>query len=137
MLLIFNDILFGDADTVTVSNNSPMAMAILNLLIFQGRQDMVFRKIVKGEYDPDTGMGDDIVTEQTCTGMFIEFKDDLIGKGSIQQGDRKALISALTIDQLPTNDDKVILDNEVYNIIRVKKIAQNNNPIAYICQVRV
>jgi hypothetical protein len=95
--------------------------------------DLTITRIVRGAYNPATGVAP-APTSQTFTirGVFINYADANVDGTVVRMGDRRLLVSAQGAGTTPAVGDRV----SGLEIVDVRTIAPNGNPIAWACQVR-
>jgi hypothetical protein len=97
---------------------------------------ITLQSITEGSYDPSTGdMSANTITTYSPFAIIGDYNGIKLTGGTIQQGDRKVTIAALGY-ALPQPADKVIIDNESYNVIAVKNTWSGNLSALYEMQVR-
>ena len=113
-----------------------MNQAILKLLKSKGRM-ITLTKIKVGAYSPITGMAATTKVDHSIQGILINYKDSVKDSGRILQGDRMAIFAGLNVPAVPAVADQVKDGGLLYSIVDVHKLTENNNVVAYVCQVRV
>jgi hypothetical protein len=134
-----------------------MSLAVTHLLRERGETLSVARSGGPQTYNAATGtMTGGTPVQGTFRGVFINYEDKDVDGTHVQMTDRKLLIDALSSETTlsPTRGDTVsgtvtdaVLDGEGAVVTppsitggvvieRVRSIAPNGTPIAYICQVR-
>lgn len=97
---------------------------------------VTIRRTVPGIYNPTTGTISETVTDTTIRGVLEDVNlrevNDLI-----QAGDKKLTIAAADLASPPATVDKVIINNQVHQIVRVVTIEQDNTPITHELILRV
>lgn len=122
-----------------------MSLSATNLLRRRGSTLSVARDGGPETYNPATGtVSGGTIVEGTFRGVFVNYEDKDVDGTHVQMTDRKLLIDALSADttRAPLRGDTVdgvVANNTITGgvvIQRVRSIAPNGTPIAYICQVR-
>lgn len=82
---------------------------------------VVLRRITPGVYDTTTRTVGNGVTDQAVTMAITVYSDreTLAGAGSIQSGDRKALLAARDVDFAPLPKDQVLINDLAHDVISV------------------
>lgn len=84
---------------------------------------LTIRKIVSGEYDPDTGGMTQTPTDYITVGLRESYRLQDIDGSNIKRNDVKLLISpALTAGgqtPVPTTQDKIVFDGSTYTVQNV------------------
>jgi hypothetical protein len=88
------------------------------------------RRVAPGIYNPITGTVSETTSDTTVRGVLEDVNlrevNDLI-----QAGDKRLLIAAADIASAPTTADRVIIENRTLQVIEVRTIEQDNEPITY------
>jgi hypothetical protein len=88
------------------------------------------RRVAPGIYNPTTGTVSETTSDTTVRGVLEDVNlrevNDLI-----QAGDKRLLIAAADIASAPTTADRVIIENRTLQVIEVRTIEQDNEPITY------
>jgi hypothetical protein len=88
------------------------------------------RRVAPGIYNPTTGTVSESISDITVRGVLEDVNlrevNDLI-----QAGDKRLLIAAADIASAPTTADRVIIENRTLQVIEVRTIEQDNEPITY------
>lgn len=82
---------------------------------------VVLRRITPGVYNTATRTVGNAATDSNVTMAIVTYSDreTLAGAGSIQSGDRKALLAARDADFAPLPKDQVLIDGVVHDVISV------------------
>jgi len=88
------------------------------------------RRITIGAYDPATGTAAETATDTAVRGVLEDISlrevNDLI-----QAGDKRLLIAAADLANVPTPADRVIIAGRTLQVIDVRTIEQDNTAITY------
>jgi hypothetical protein len=86
--------------------------------------NVVFRRVTPGSYNTSTGVVTNSTTDETVKGIFQSISDREVN-------DRKCLISAAAVSNVPTTKDQVVYDGIIYQIISVETVAQAGIDLSY------
>jgi len=93
------------------------------------------RRITVGAYDPATGTAAETTADTAVRGVLenvsLREVNDLI-----QAGDKRLLIAAADLANAPTPADRVIIAGRTLQVIEVRTIEQDNEPITYELMLR-
>ena len=92
--------------------------------------DITLRRITLGSYNTSTGEIAETASDVTIKGVFEEVRQREVSD-LIQADDRKCIISAASVSNIPTTKDKVIHNSITYQIITVKTISQAGVDLTY------
>jgi len=88
------------------------------------------RRVTPGVYNPTTGTVSESISDITVRGVLEDINlrevNDLI-----QAGDKRLLIAAADTAAPPTTADRVIIAGRTLQVIQVRTIEQDNEPITY------
>jgi len=88
------------------------------------------RRSVPGVYNPATGTVSEATSDTAIRGVLEDVKlrevNDLI-----QAGDKRLTIAAADTAAAPTTADRVIISSRSLQVIEVRTIEQDNQPITY------
>ena len=88
------------------------------------------RRVVPGTYNPTTGTISETTTYTAVRGVLEDVNlrevNDLI-----QAGDKRLMIAAADVANPPTTADRVIIESRTLQVIEVRTIEQDNQPITY------
>jgi hypothetical protein len=119
--------------------DAPMGALAQNLIATFGRPATLRRPGTGGEYDATTGQieGAQGPTDVPCQVVFEEFGEHQIDGTLIQAGDRKAIVSRVTLgtEPVPQSDTLVEGDN-TWQILRVEGFSSGAFEAAYAMHVR-
>ena len=99
--------------------------------------DVTIQYVSFGSYNPTTGTATESVTTQAIKGVLEDVKASELRKPStfenilIRSDDKKLTIAALNLTQVPTLQDKVVINSITHAIITIETIEQANQAIAY------
>jgi len=92
--------------------------------------DVILRRITLGTYNTTTGVIAETTSDTTVKGVIDDVNDREVND-LIQVNDRKCLISAASVSNIPTTTDRIIYSSVNYQIISVKTIFQAGVDLAY------
>jgi hypothetical protein len=88
------------------------------------------RRVTPGIYNPTTGTVSEVVSDTALRGVLEDVNlrevNDLI-----QAGDKRLIIAAADTAAVPTTADRVIITGRTLQVIEVRTIEQDNEPITY------
>ncbi len=88
------------------------------------------RRVTPGIYNPTTGTVSETTSDTALRGVLEDVAlrevNDLI-----QAGDKRLIIAAADTAAVPTTADRVIISNRTLQVIEVRTIEQDNEPITY------
>ena len=88
------------------------------------------RRVTPGVYNPTTGTVSEVVTDTELRGVLEDVNlrevNDLI-----QAGDKRLIVAAADTAATPTMADRVIIGGRTLQVIEVRTIEQDNEPITY------
>lgn len=92
--------------------------------------DLTFRRVLNGSYNASTGTSVENTTDFSIKGVLSEVSKREVSD-MVQAGDKRLIVAAADLANVPTIADKVIIGGRVLQIIRVDTIEQDNTPITY------
>ena len=92
--------------------------------------DATIRTITAGAYNPTTGTAAETVTDTAVKGVLEDVNRREVND-LVQAGDKRLIIAAADTAAVPTPADRVIINGRSLQIIQVRTIEQNNEPITY------
>mgnify|MGYP003112407954 FL=1 len=92
--------------------------------------DVVLRRVTPGTYNTSTGVVKDSISDSTVKGIFSEINDSEVND-LVQANDRKCMISAKSVDNVPTTKDRIVFSSVIYQIISVKTVSQAGLDLTY------
>ena len=98
--------------------------------------DAIIRTVSSGAYDPVTGTASESVSDVELKGVLEDVNAREVND-LVQAGDRRLLIAAEDVASTPTTADKVVFSSVVHQVIRVRTIEQDNEPITYELILRI
>jgi len=110
---------------------------VANKTITRFGGDVTIQYVSLGSYNPTTGTATESVTTQAIKGVLEDVKASELRKPStfenilIRSDDKKLTIAALNLTQVPTLQDKVVINSITHAIITIETIEQANQAIAY------
>jgi hypothetical protein len=88
------------------------------------------RRIIPGVYNPATGTATETTSDTELRGVLEDVAlrevNDLI-----QAGDKRLIVAAADTAAVPTTADRVIISSRSLQVIEVRTIEQDNEPITY------
>jgi hypothetical protein len=88
------------------------------------------RRITPGVYNPTTGTVSESTSDTALRGVLEDVAlrevNDLI-----QAGDKRLIVAAADTAAVPTTADRVIISSRSLQVIEVRTIEQDNEPITY------
>jgi hypothetical protein len=88
------------------------------------------RRAAPGVYNPTTGTVSDATSDTALRGVLEDVAlrevNDLI-----QAGDKRLIVAAADTAAVPTTADRVIISSRSLQVIEVRTIEQDNEPITY------
>lgn len=91
---------------------------------------VTFRRIVTGSYNANTGTIVENSTDTAIKGVLDQVSKREVGD-LVQAGDKKLIVAAADLPNVPTVADKVVINSRVLQIIQINIIEQDNQPITY------
>ncbi len=92
--------------------------------------EATIRRVTTGAYNTTTGTVSETTTDTVVRGVLEDVNlrevNDLI-----QAGDKRLLIAAADVANAPTTADEVLISSVVNQVIQVRTIEQDNEPITY------
>jgi len=92
--------------------------------------EATIRRVTTGAYNTSTGTVSETTTDTVVRGVLEDVNlrevNDLI-----QAGDKRLLIAAADVASAPTTADEVLISGVVNQVIQVRTIEQDNEPITY------
>ena len=92
--------------------------------------DVVFRRLTPGTYNASTGVVKSSTVDETIKGIFQSISNREVSD-LVQADDRKCLISAASVSNVPTTKNQVVYSGIVYQIISVETVAQAGIDLSY------
>ena len=88
------------------------------------------RRVTPGVHNPTTGTASEITSDTALRGVLEDVNlrevNDLI-----QAGDKRLIVAAADTAAVPTMADRVIIAGRTLQVIEVRTIEQDNEPITY------
>jgi hypothetical protein len=92
--------------------------------------EATIRRVTVGAYNTTTGTAAETTSDTALRGVLEDVAlrevNDLI-----QAGDKRLIIAAADTAAVPTTADRVIISNRTLQVIEVRTIEQDNEPITY------
>jgi hypothetical protein len=92
--------------------------------------EVTIRRVTVGAYNTTTGTAAETTSDTALRGVLEDVAlrevNDLI-----QAGDKRLIIAAADTAAVPTTADRVIISNRTLQVIEVRTIEQDNEPITY------
>jgi hypothetical protein len=108
---------------------SPLRKVASKLMAKFGGEATI-RRVTTGAYNTTTGTVSETTTDTVVRGVLEDVNlrevNDLI-----QAGDKRLLIAAADVANAPTTADEVLISSVVNQVIQVRTIEQDNEPITY------
>jgi len=92
--------------------------------------DVTLRTVTSGVYNPTTGTASEATSDATIKGVLEDVNAREVGD-LIQAGDRRLTIAAADVSAAPTTADRLVIQGQVFQIVRIATIEQDNQPITY------
>ena len=92
--------------------------------------DVIFRRLTPGTYNTATGVVKSSKIDETIKGVFQSISDREVND-LVQSSDRKCLISAASVSNVPTTKDQIIYGGIIYQIISVETVSQAGIDLNY------
>ena len=111
-------------------------------LLNEHGQDVTFRRVTEGSYNPATGTtAASSTSDETVKVAFLQYRVDLVDGVNIQRGDRKAVMSAFdtsgaALSKTPQTGDQLVGVGQTVQMVDVQRIQSGGNDLAFVCQVR-
>jgi len=98
---------------------------------------VVLRRVTPGVYNTATRTVGNAVEDHAVTMAITIYSDreTLAGAGSIQSGDRKALVAANDLNFAPLPKDQVLIDDLVHDVVSVDQEGLNATAM-FVLQLR-
>lgn len=96
-------------------------------------EDFTYKSIVKGAFNPATGLQAETVTEIALSGIGINYGDYSRGDGTYEKTDLALIFLREGTTFTPSTNDKVVFRGETYKIISIEQDAAD---AAYALQIR-
>jgi hypothetical protein len=113
---------------------SPLRKVASKLMAKFGGEATI-RRVTPGIYNPTTGTASETTADTAVRGVLEDVNlrevNDLI-----QAGDKRLLIAAADVASPPTTADEVLIAAIVHQVISVRTIEQDNEPITYELVIR-
>jgi hypothetical protein len=92
--------------------------------------EVTIRRVTLGAYNTTTGTAAETTSDTELRGVLEDVNlrevNDLI-----QAGDKRLIIAAADTEAVPTTADRVIISSRSLQVIEVRTIEQDNEPITY------
>jgi len=111
----------------------------LRMLLKEHGMDVVLRKVDEGAYNNDTGTISTVNTDYTVRAYFYDFNADTLLPTSIQNGERRVVLSATLPNGSATpkpNATDQIINGDVLDVVKVFEVKSGNNTLFYTLTVR-
>lgn len=93
--------------------------------------EVTIRTITTGAYNTTTGAVSETTSDNEIRGVLEDVNAREVNE-LVQAGDKKLIIAALDLNgTTPDTSDRVVIGAIVHQIIEVRTIEQNNEPITY------
>ena len=114
-----------------------MLDVIAYLLKNKGQRVTLKQALGASAYTPASGYTAPVINEHEVIAALLNYKNSERNGTSIQQSDRKAVISAKGLGIVPKIGDKVRFSSTDYAVLDVHHLHEGETIVAYVCQVRV
>ena len=88
------------------------------------------RRVTPGVYNPTTGTVSEATSDTAIRGVLEDVNLREVS-GLVQAGDKRLTIAAADTTAPPTTADRVIISTRSLQVIEVRTIEQDNEPITY------
>ena len=92
--------------------------------------DVTLRTVTPGIYNPTTGTASEATSDTSIKGVLADVSAREVGD-LVQTGDRRLTIAAADVSAAPTTADRLVIQGQVFQIVRIATIEQDNQPITY------
>lgn len=92
--------------------------------------DVTLRTVTTGIYNPTTGTASEVTSDASIKGVLEDVNAREVGD-LIQAGDRRLTIAAADVSAAPTTADRLVIQGQIFQIVRIATIEQDNQPITY------
>jgi hypothetical protein len=92
--------------------------------------EATIRRITLGAYNTTTGTAAETTSDTALRGVLEDVRRSEVND-LIQAGDKRFIIAAADTAAVPTTADRVIISNRTLQVIEVRTIEQDNEPITY------
>ena len=92
--------------------------------------DVTLRTVTPGVYNPTTGTASEVTSDATIKGVLEDVNAREVND-LIQAGDRRLTIAAADVTAAPTSADRLVIQGQVFQVVRIATIEQDNQPITY------
>ena len=92
--------------------------------------EATLRRVTPGVYNPTTGTVSEAIGDTALRGVLEDVRRSEVND-LIQTGDKRFIIAAADTAAVPTTADRVIISNRTLQVIEVRTIEQDNQPITY------
>ncbi|AMR77678.1 hypothetical protein [Cupriavidus nantongensis] len=114
--------------------------ALAQELLAEFGKPLTLRRVVTGDYDPDSGTVPEAPVEYPGTGALFDYES--VGSGQtwipstlIEVGDKQCLLSPTGMP-LPATGDKLVDGADVWQVQNVKAVNPAGTPVLYELQLR-
>ena len=101
--------------------------------------EVTIRRVAVGVYNPATRTVTSSEADYEVTGRLDDYTDREFVSGQVKVGDRKFTFAAADASFVPVPNDKVVIDDEVFNIVSpggVRREMAQHEPALYVLQLR-
>ncbi len=92
--------------------------------------DVTYQRVSTGSYNAATGKVKDSSTDTTVKGVFTDVNNREVSD-LVQADDRKCMIAANSLSNVPTTFDRIAYGGVTYQIINVKTVSQAGIDLSY------
>jgi len=123
-----------------LSNAADLKSDLIATLADHG-QDVTFRRVVNGGYDPATGTIATSSNDDETVRVHMQAYNESQSGGLIQAGDRKVYMSpettaGTTLTKEPQIGDEIIGQDDAVTVVNVKREMSEGDDVVWILQVR-
>jgi hypothetical protein len=92
--------------------------------------EATLRRVTPGVYNPTTGTVSETTSDTALRGVLEDVRRSEVND-LIQAGDKRLIVAAADTAAIPTMADRVIIGGRTLQVIEVRTIEQDNQPITY------
>lgn len=97
---------------------------------------VTIRRVTTGTYSPTLGTLTNPEVDYAVVGRLDDYTDRELVQTSVKAGDRKLTLAAMDLAFVPVVHDKAVIDDVVFDIVRVVREMAQNLPAMYVLQLR-
>lgn len=114
----------------TIATGVATAFASMDDLVTTG---LVLERVSSRVYDPNTLQTDDVIVNDSFSGLFTGYKQSEVDDVHILKEDQKLLVEAVELTAAPLTDDTVVNGTERWDVVSVDTPPGES---LYILQIR-